>query len=48
MKALESTGLAVLNKADYERVLKKVEIKKGNTKIEFFQTVPFFQCFTIS
>lgn len=46
MKTLDPTGVAVLNRNDYVRVLKKVEIKKDNCKSEYFLKVPFFQSFS--
>ena len=40
--------MAVLNRNDYIRVLKKIEIKKDNCKLEFFRKVPFFQSFSLN
>lgn len=46
MITTQPTEVAVLNRSDYVRVLKKIEIKKDNCKLDFFRKVPFFNSFS--
>lgn len=43
MKASEPTGLAVLQKEDYLRVLQKAQEQQAINWLSFLETIPLFQ-----
>ena len=42
MQAFEKTGLAVLTKADYFKILKKAENSVKVNKLDFLRNIPTF------
>ena len=40
MQVIEKTGLAVLSKENYFKVLKKIQVKNSIDFIEFMQKIP--------
>ena len=46
IKCLEECHVAVMSKADYEKVLKKIEQKNLAKMVEFLHSLPFFRVWT--
>lgn len=46
IKCIDDCHFAVMSKADYEKVLQKIEQKNMNKIIEFLHQLPFFKVWT--
>ena len=46
IQCLSKCHFAVLDKEDYKRLIRKLEVKQINLKAEFFCTIPYFNRFS--
>ena len=47
-RALDGTSVAVLNREDFVRVLRKFEKKESENIVGFMKKIPFFQKFSLN
>jgi len=43
---MDKVWIAVVNREDYIRVMKKAEVKESQNRIEFAKKIPFFKNFS--
>ena len=46
IKCTDTCFFAVINRDDYTKTLKRLELKEQNKKISFFKSIPFFKHLT--